>query len=132
MAGRATDDMPNRRRPARGCRPAAPARRHAAAGRGIPPQLVTANFLDTRGEAEQFDPNQAGRTLVFGRLVRVRTHRGDPESTLYIVAEPEAERAIDILKVALARSYHEYEDLGRVTVALLNALSLQPGTFIRT
>jgi hypothetical protein len=51
---------------------------------------------------------------------------------LYVVAEPEAERAIDILKVALARSYHDYEDLGRVTGALLNALSLQPGTFTRT
>jgi hypothetical protein len=62
----------------------------------------------------------------------VRTHRGDPEPTLYVVAEPEAERAIDILKVALAHSYHDYEDLGRVTGALLNALSLQPGTFTRT
>jgi hypothetical protein len=69
---------------------------------------------------------------VFGRLVRVRTHRGDPEPTLYIVAEPEAERAIDILKFALARSYHDYEDLGRVTDALIKALSLQPGMFTRT
>ena len=69
---------------------------------------------------------------MFGRLVRVRTHRGDPEPTLYVVAEPEAERAIDILKVALARSYHDYEDLGRVTEQLLKALSLQPGTFTRT
>jgi hypothetical protein len=76
--------------------------------------------------------NKRGRTLVFGRLVRVRAHRGDPETTLYIVAEPEAERAIDILKVAFARTYHDYEDLGRVTGALLNALSLQPGTFTRT
>ena len=69
---------------------------------------------------------------MFGRLVRVRTHRGDPEPTLYIVAEPEAERAIDILKVALARSYHDYEDLGRVTDALIKALSLQPGSFTHT
>jgi hypothetical protein len=62
----------------------------------------------------------------------VRAHRGDPASTLYIVAEPEAEKAIDILQVALARSYHDYEDLGRVTDALIKALSLQPGTFTRT
>jgi hypothetical protein len=62
----------------------------------------------------------------------VRVHRGDPEATLYIVAEPDAEKAMDILKVALARSYHDYEDLGRVTGALLNALSLRPGTFTRT
>ena len=40
---------------------------------------------------------------MFGRLVRVRTHRGDREATLYIVAEPEAEKAIDLLKIALAR-----------------------------
>jgi hypothetical protein len=66
---------------------------------------------------------------VFGRLVRVRARRGDPEATLYIVAEPEAEKAIDILKVALARSYHDYEDLGRVTDALIKALSLQLGMF---
>ena len=93
---------------------AAPARHVPSGGSGAttPPQLVTANFLDTKEEAEQFDPKQAGRTLVFGRLVRVRTHRGDPESTLYVVAEPEAERAIDILKVALAGSYHDYEDPG--------------------
>jgi hypothetical protein len=69
---------------------------------------------------------------VFGRLVRVRTHRGDREATLYIVAEPEAEKAIDLLKIALARSYHDYEDLGRVTDGLLKALALEPGTFTRT
>ena len=69
---------------------------------------------------------------MFGRLVRVRAHRGDPEATIYVVAEPEAEKAIDILKVALAHSHHDYEDLGRVSDTLLNALSLQPGLFART
>ena len=69
---------------------------------------------------------------MLGRLVRVRAHRSDPEVALYIVAEPEAEKAIDILKLALARSYYDYKDLGRVTDALLNAPSLQPGMFTRT
>jgi hypothetical protein len=69
---------------------------------------------------------------MLGRLVRVRAHRADPESTIYVVAEPEAEKAIDILKIALALSHHDYEDLGRVSDTLLNALSLQPGTFART
>jgi hypothetical protein len=68
----------------------------------------------------------------FGRLIRVRAHRRDPESTIYVVAEAEIEKAIDILKVALARPHDEYEDLGRVTDTLLNALDLQPGHFART
>ena len=44
-----------------------------------------------------------------------------------VVAETEVEKAIDILKVALARPHDEYEDLGRVTDTLLKALRLQPG-----
>jgi hypothetical protein len=69
---------------------------------------------------------------MFGRLIRVRAHRRDPEATIYVVAEPEVEKAIGILKAALARPFDDYEDLGRVTDSLLNALSLQPGTFTRT
>jgi hypothetical protein len=49
-----------------------------------------------------------------------------------VVAETEVEKAIDILKVALARPHDEYEDLGRVTDTLLKALRLQPGQFART
>jgi hypothetical protein len=69
--------------------------------------------------------------MMFGRLIRVRAHRHDPEATIYVVAEAEVEKAIDILKIALARPDDEYEDLGRVTDTLLNALSLQPGQFAR-
>jgi hypothetical protein len=65
----------------------------------------------------------------FGRLIRVQAYRTDPTAKIYVVAEPEAEKAIDILRVALARPDEDYEDLGRVTDALLNALSLQPGMF---
>ena len=68
----------------------------------------------------------------FGRLIRVRAHRRDPESAIYAVAEPEVEKVVDILKIALARPNDEYEDLGRVTDTLLNALGLQPGQFART
>jgi hypothetical protein len=68
----------------------------------------------------------------FGRLIRVRAHRRDPQATIYVVAEPEVDKAIGILKTALARPFDDYEDLGRVTDSLLNALSLQPGTFTRT
>jgi hypothetical protein len=70
--------------------------------------------------------------MEFGRLIRVQSHRGDPEATIYVVAEAEAEKAIDILKVALAQPFDDYEDLGRVSDTLLNALSLSPGQFART
>jgi hypothetical protein len=63
--------------------------------------------------------------MQFGRLIRVRAHRRDPEATIYVVAEAEVEKAIDILKIALAHPYDEYEDLGRVTDTLLIALGLQ-------
>jgi hypothetical protein len=57
--------------------------------------------------------------MSYGRRIRVRAHRRDPESAIYAVAEPEVEKAIDILKIGLARP----NDLGRVTNTLLNALS---------
>jgi hypothetical protein len=62
----------------------------------------------------------------------VREHRRDAQATIYVVAEAEVDKAIDILKIALARSNYEYEDLGRVTETLLNAIGLQPGQFTRT
>lgn len=68
----------------------------------------------------------------FGRLIRVRAHRRDPQATIYVVAEPDVEKAIDILKTALPRSHADFEDVGRVTDQLLKALSLQPGMFART
>ena len=70
--------------------------------------------------------------MMFGRLIKVRAHRSDPEATIYVVAEAEVEKAIAILKIALVRPNDEYEDLGRVTDTLLNALSLQPGQFTPT
>jgi hypothetical protein len=68
----------------------------------------------------------------FGRLIRVRAHRRDPQATIYVVAEPDVEKAIDILKAALPRTDADFEDVGRVTDQLLKALSLQPGMFART
>jgi hypothetical protein len=52
--------------------------------------------------------------MMFGRLIRVRAHRRDPEATIYVVAETEVEKAIDILKVALARPH----DAMRIWAAL--------------
>jgi hypothetical protein len=67
--------------------------------------------------------------MAFGRLIRVQAYRTDPNAKIYVVAEPKAEKAINILKAALARPDDDYEDLGRVADALLNALSLRPGMF---
>jgi hypothetical protein len=75
--------------------------------------------------------NVLGIQPTSGRLIRVRAHRSDTEATIYVVAEAEFEKAVDILKIALARPYDEYEDLGRATDALLNALGLQLGQFAR-
>jgi hypothetical protein len=69
---------------------------------------------------------------MFGRLIRVQAHRSDPHATIYVVADPEVNQAIDILKTALARPDYDYEDLGRVSDSLIDALSLQPGMFTRT
>ena len=51
----------------------------------------------------------------FGWLIRVRTHRCAADAAIYVVAEPDVDKAIDILKIARARPSYEYEDLGRVT-----------------
>jgi hypothetical protein len=70
--------------------------------------------------------------MTAGRLIRVQSHRSNTEANIYVVAEPEFEKAVDILKIAFARPDDEYEDLGRVADALLNALGLQLGQFART
>ena len=69
---------------------------------------------------------------MLGRLIRVRAYRAYPDTKIYVVGEPEAEKAINILKAGLGRPNDDYEDFGRVSEALLKALSLQAGTFTRT
>jgi hypothetical protein len=70
--------------------------------------------------------------MMFGRLIRVGAYRHDPAAAIYVVAEADPQEAIQILKIALVRPQDDYEDLGRVTDTLLNALSLQPGQCART
>ena len=65
-------------------------------------------------------------------MIRVSSRRGDPGATTYVVAEPDAAKAIDILKAVIVGPVDEYEDLGRVTDQLLRALNLAPGQFIRS
>jgi hypothetical protein len=66
---------------------------------------------------------------LFGRMVRVG-NRG--AATVYVVAESDPAKAIEIIRNNVAGPHVELEDLGRVNASLLKALSLQPGQFIRT
>jgi hypothetical protein len=68
----------------------------------------------------------------FGRLISVSHRHGDPKAALYVVAEADPSKAIEIIKLAIGGSEVEFEDLGHVTDTLLSVLSLQPGQFTRT
>jgi hypothetical protein len=64
-----------------------------------------------------------------GRLIRVSKYRGDAEAVAYIVAVPDKATAIEIVRSKVASSSYEIEDLGPVSEALINAMSLEPGSF---
>jgi hypothetical protein len=66
-----------------------------------------------------------------GRLIRVKKYRGDPKAVAYIVALTEKNSAEDLIRQKVAAAGDEVEDLGRVSEALLQALSLAPGDFVR-
>jgi hypothetical protein len=68
----------------------------------------------------------------FGRMIRIKNRRGDPDAVVYVVAEPDPAKAAAILTAAGAGQGDDIEDLGRVTDTLLGALALQPGQFVRT
>ena len=65
----------------------------------------------------------------FGRLVRRRAHPHDQMATIYVVAEPEPQKAINILKAALRLPVEYFEDLGRVENRLVAVLKLQSGGY---
>jgi hypothetical protein len=70
--------------------------------------------------------------MLFGRLIKVSKFRGDPEATIYAVAESDPEKAIRLVRLKLPGGGLEYEDLGRVTGALLTALNLKAGEVAKT
>jgi hypothetical protein len=53
-------------------------------------------------------------------------------AVVYVVAEAEPTKAIEILRLGIVRPLDEFEDLGRVTDQLLAALNLEPGQFTTT
>ena len=69
---------------------------------------------------------------MFGRCIRVGLHRGDPGAAVYVVAESDPAKALNILRTELPDNGSDFEDVGRVTQQLVDALDLKPGQFRRT
>jgi hypothetical protein len=66
-----------------------------------------------------------------GRLVRVRKSPNDPESVSYIVAEPTAAKAVALVRLKTRAPEESVEDIGRVSEALIKALDIPSGEFVR-
>jgi len=66
-----------------------------------------------------------------GRLIRVGKYRGDAKAVVYIVAISNAAKAADLIREKVADPGEEIQDLGRVSAALLTAIKLSPGEFVR-
>jgi hypothetical protein len=64
-----------------------------------------------------------------GRLIRVEKYRGDANAVTYIVAIANPTKAIDLIRKKVAAD--DIQDLGRVSAALLKALELSLGEFVR-
>ena len=78
-----------------------------------------------------FLPESGGRAVLFGRLIRIGNRR-EGQDAIYVVAEADPTKAVDIIRRNIAGPNVELEDLGRVSDKLLVALALQPGQFPRT
>jgi hypothetical protein len=71
--------------------------------------------------------------MKYGRLIRVSSGRGDPNAVVYVVAEYDPARAIEVIRAHHAATAGlQIKDLGRVTDVLLSALNLKEGEFART
>jgi hypothetical protein len=72
----------------------------------------------------------------FGRLVRTSKSCGDkscgdPKPVAYIVAVAKPDDAMELVRTEIAKPGDTIEDLGRVSDALLRALNLSSGEFVR-
>ena len=66
-----------------------------------------------------------------GRLIRAGKYRGDAKAVAYIVAISNSSKAVDLIREKATDPADDVQDLGRVSAALLMALELLPGEFIR-
>lgn len=67
----------------------------------------------------------------YGRLIRVRRYRSDEKAVAYIVAIADAAEAMELIGRKVAYPEDQIEDLGRVSDALLAAMKLESGDFVR-
>lgn len=74
--------------------------------------------------------NRSRAAMPFGRLIRV-SRLGDPRTAAYIVAVPDPDRAVDLIRKQVAAPDDEIKDFGRVSNELLEALNLMPDQFVR-
>jgi hypothetical protein len=61
----------------------------------------------------------------------VRKYRGDPTAVAYLVAVSDKDKAVDLIRQKAGGSGDDIEDLGRVSEALLMAMSVHEGEFVR-
>jgi hypothetical protein len=67
-----------------------------------------------------------------GRLIRVAKYRGDPTAVACIVAIADPDLASNLIRIKIAGPEDDVQDLGRVSDALVRALKLLPGQYMRT
>jgi hypothetical protein len=67
----------------------------------------------------------------FGRLVRTSNDREPSKSIAYIVALSDPEDAIELILSKVGNPGDKVEDIGRVSAALIKALKIAPGGFVR-
>ena len=63
--------------------------------------------------------------------VRVGRYKSDRDAVGYIVAMPNEDAALDLIRIKVAAPSDYVEDAGPVSEALLNALKLSLGQYIR-
>ena len=101
-------------------------------GRGLmaKPVLVqiSAPYLS---HVDSVPKNATSHHMGSGRVIRIRKHRGDSKGIAYIVAMADSVEASALIRRKVAASGDEIEDLGRVSEALVGALGLSDGDFVR-
>jgi hypothetical protein len=85
---------------------------------------------DAHPRLTSLSPSSRSRTTNFGRLVRVRYGESRCFLAAYIVAEPDAAKAVARIRTKVAGPADAVEDIGRVSEALLAALQVAPGDFV--
>ena len=63
-------------------------------------------------------------------MIRVSKHRRDPYAVAYLVATSDKVEALELVRAKVGVPGDQIEDMGRVSEALITAMSLPPGQFM--